>query len=376
MQWRSVVRISIITLFLTALIPSKFAFATDSFEDLADSVFSKEFTQSEKKFFIDSTDLFQKYELQNNIKVRSIIAWADNDHIVFSARKLPSWEAKPMEPSRIVSMNIVTGEYSDSGYRGRLLCLNHLGDMLVRLGGDEEITSLSSEKYEWLSGRWGENLYPIDRPSSSFIPNYLCRFSPYVNLQNKNQTDPSSEKIKQEIPLLPEHGHLIEKIKYTNNSERHPVYLIKPDGNSFQVSEKIPSHADFYFNPWMNTYFEKSPLRYHPRTFSPSGEFSQISIPRLLAYWSERNSSMSAGGVLTKAGMLWDVHQGYGDWKKQGLYLDTTEGLLRVEVGRGTNATVSPNGCRVIDSVIRENPYGKLPHIYTWLVIDLCKTKK
>lgn len=84
---------------------------------------------------------------------------------------------------------------------------------------------------------------------------------------------------------------------------------------------------------------------------------------------------MNAGGVLTKAGMLWDVRQGYRDWKKQGLYLDSPEGLLRIEKGSGMHSVSSPNGCRIVDSVLRGDPYANSSQIYTWLVIDICEPK-
>ena len=106
--------------------------AEDPLEELRGSSNSHEFTKAERKYFIDTPNKFKKCEISREFKSRSIVVWLDNDHIVFSARKYPDWEAQPEEQSHITSLNIVTGKFTDSGYRGRLMCLNHLGDMLIR----------------------------------------------------------------------------------------------------------------------------------------------------------------------------------------------------------------------------------------------------
>lgn len=351
------------------------ALAEESFGDLEGSMASREFTPAERKYFTDATDRYQKYELHGDFKIRSVIAWLDNDHIVFSARKLPGWEAKANEHSRIMSMNVITGEYKDTGYRGRLICLNHLGDVMIRQGGDEIVVNSSTVKYEWLIGKWGEELSSVSRPENSFIPPYLCRFSPYGDQIYITPREKITEDMHRKLPLLPGHGYLRETVEYVNGKPTYPVYYVKPDGSTKFVADKVPLHSNLYFYPWLNAYYDRLPLRYKPRVFSITGEFSIISTPRLLSHWSEKSPAMDAGGVLTKAGMLWNVHQGYGDWAKQGLFLDAESGLMRVDIGRGGDAIVSPDGCRVMDIVLRENPYGKSHRNYIWLVIDFCVDK-
>ena len=307
--------------------------------------------------------------------MRSIVAWLDNDHIVFSARKLPGWEATGDEHSRIISMNVTTGDYKDTGYRGRLICLNHLGDLMIRQGGNEIFLDSSRTKYTWLIGKWGGPLTLATRPDNSFITSYLCRFTQYGDQIHTTAQEKLTDSMHRKLPLLPGHGYFRESVIQADGRTIYPIYHVKPDGSSTLSSDKAPLHSDFYFNPWMNAYYERIPLRHGPRIFHPSGEFSVISIPKLLKYWSDRSPSMVTAGAITKMGMLWDVHQGYGDWRKQGLYLDRPEGLERVDIGRGTHSIVSPDGCRAFDLVLRDDPYGKLPRNYDWLVIDFCKVK-
>jgi hypothetical protein len=348
----------------------------ESFSDLEGSAASKEFTPAERKYFTEALDRYKKYELHDDFNIRSNIAWLDNDHIVFSARKLPGWEAVGVEHSRIIAMNVVTGKYKDTGYRGRLMCLNHLGDMMVRRGGDEIIPNLMTVNYEWLVGRWGEPLRTIEKKLATFVPNYLCKFSPYGDPIYTTPHEKITTDMHRILPLLQEHGYFKESVKFTENQKIHLVHFFKADGSTNFVSNKIPSHGNFYFAPWMNAYFEPSPIGYEPRIFHPSGYFTPLPTPKLLEYWTNRSPAMVATGTPTKAGVLWDVHQDFGYWKKQGLYLSTSERLLRVDRGRGSGQLVSPNGCKVLDTVTRDDPFSKISNNNILLIIDLCKENK
>ncbi len=348
----------------------------DIFRELEGSGLSSEFTPAERKYFTEGLDRYQKYELSGDFKIRSTVAWLDNDHIVFSARKLPGWEAVGDEHSRIISMNVTTGEYKDTGYKGRLICLNHLGDVMIRQGGDEIIANSSKVNYEWFIGKWGGALTSVPRPDNSLIPPYLCRFSPYGDQIYTTPKEKITEGMRRTLPLLLGHGYLLETVEYTNETAAYPVFHVKPDGSTKYVSHKVPLDSEFYFLPWMNAYYERSPLGYRPRVFYISGEFIAIPTPTLLAYWAAASPSVDAVSTPTKAGIIWDVHHRNGAWKKQGIYLASPEGLLRIEEGSGVRAKVSPDGCRVMDSILRANPHKKKPQIYKWMVIDICMEKK
>ncbi|MFZ9239037.1 MAG: hypothetical protein ACO23B_10270, partial [Burkholderiaceae bacterium] len=85
------------------------------------------FTPAEKERFTEASDRFKKYEIPKSIEINAV-NWLDNEHLVFSSRKYPGWEAKRDEMSRVITYNIKTGAITDSGYRGIAMCLNHIGD--------------------------------------------------------------------------------------------------------------------------------------------------------------------------------------------------------------------------------------------------------
>lgn len=335
-----------------------------------------DFSAEEKKLFKDALHKFKKYELKKIFTVVSVIQWLDNDHIVFSTRRLPGWEAALDEPSRIVTLNVTDNTYVVSSYTGKLFCLNHQGDMLVRRGGLEILRMSQDITYEWLAGKWGNELTHISQPPNSFISNYLCQFLP------SSDTLPTEDKNKQidsgsrQMMLLPGHGYLKNFLADRHYMSSGPVYHVKDDSSQQRVSDRYPFFMDFYFYPWLNAYFEKASLKAGPRIFYPSGLFSNVAIPKLFADWLVTSPATAIGGVLTKAGMVWDAHQDRGAWKKQGIFLDSENGLIRIEEGSGTYSIVSPNGCRVIDNIVRGDPYRFLPQVNIWMVIDICETTK
>lgn len=361
--------------FVTLLALATTVIADDSYDDLASSIEEKNFTSAEKKHFIDATRKFFKYEISDSFISRSTTAWLDNDHIVFSARQLPGWKARFDEPSRIVSFNVTTGKYSDSGYKGKQVCMSHLGEMLVRLGGNENLTRNNPEEYQWLFGKWGSELTYLQWEYASFVPNYLCRFRAFRTEIESLHSDDQKRHFYRDTPLLPEHGLIREAVIRNGNSESSSVYLIAPDNQSKYLGINAPSRSFLNFFPWLNAYFETASITKGPKTWHPSGEITNYPPPRLLAFWHSTSTTTSISGTLTKKGMLWDVHMQKDFWRKQGLYLETKEGLLRIEEGQGISPIVSPDGCRIIDSVVRGDLYKTFRQLDTWLVIDLCKEK-
>jgi hypothetical protein len=81
---------------------------------LVNSARSFHLTPEEKALFVEASDRFKKYEIPKSI-VSTSVFWLDNDHLVMSTRKYPSWEARPEEMSRVISYNITNGEITDSG---------------------------------------------------------------------------------------------------------------------------------------------------------------------------------------------------------------------------------------------------------------------
>lgn len=114
----------------------------EDFSDLDGSEHSPVFTAAERKLFVDAVGRFKKHEIPPKYFDGSAF-WLDDDHLVFSSREYPGWKAAPDEPPRIVIYDVSTGDIKDSGYRGRLDCLNHLGDFKLRLPTTPEGLSFS-----------------------------------------------------------------------------------------------------------------------------------------------------------------------------------------------------------------------------------------
>lgn len=118
---------------------------------LVNSARSFHLTPEEKALFVEASDRFKKYEIPKNI-VSTSAFWLDNDHLVMSSRKYPGWEAKPEEMSRVIVYNIHTADIIDSGYRGILRCINHLGDVpITQEEENESRISRRLESYKWLT---------------------------------------------------------------------------------------------------------------------------------------------------------------------------------------------------------------------------------
>ena len=103
------------------------------FDLLAGAKKENKITPHEQKYFIDAFDKFPKRWVMQGFSFDSSPRWLDDKHIAFSTRSSPGWVANMNEPPRIVSINVDTGEMTDSGYRGKLECLNHKGDMMISL---------------------------------------------------------------------------------------------------------------------------------------------------------------------------------------------------------------------------------------------------
>jgi hypothetical protein len=136
---------------------------------LVNSARSFHLTPEEKALFVEAIDRFKKYEIPKNIEINASF-WLDNERLVFSSRKYPGWEAKPDEMSRVISYNVKTGEITDSGYRGVVICINHLGDILLAQSEKESGRAVTYKEYRWLAGKWGQALEPIKYFAHSFIP--------------------------------------------------------------------------------------------------------------------------------------------------------------------------------------------------------------
>jgi hypothetical protein len=92
--------------------------------------------------------------------------------------------------------------------------------------------------YEWLAGKWGNELTHISQPPNSFISNYLCQFLP------SSDTLPTEDKNKQidsgsrQMMLLPGHGYLKNFLADRYYMSSGPVSHVKDDNSQQRVSDR------------------------------------------------------------------------------------------------------------------------------------------
>lgn len=330
-------------------------------------------TPEEKARFVEASDRFEKYEIPKKIDIRSVY-WLDNERLAFSSRKYPGWEAKPNEMSRVITYNVTTGEIIDSGYRGVLKCLNHLGDMLLAQSEKESGALIKLKEYRWFNGKWGQSLKPTEYAEYSYITNHLCSLVPEGDPIFAIPPEKQPPGFANVMPLLPEHGALETTVIRNNQGQiEDQLHLIKPDGKRLLIGNRRLNEFYFTYLPWNETYLETVVSPRIPRLISPSGEVSCPIAPVLLRVWG-----MTIGGYatsyVTRVGMLWGVQLWAHYWRKQGIFLQTNEGLLRIEVGQHAGPIkISPNGCMVHAQVVRGDSSRAAPRSQIRVVINVCK---
>ncbi len=346
----------------------------EEFEDLIGSENSPTFTKAELKLITDATDRFKKYYIPDEVTGGEPF-WIDNERLAFSSRKYPGWAAENNEPSRIISYNIKTGEVVDSGYRGILRCLNHLNDVLIHQMDQESRSFSSPEKYRWFAGKWGQPLEKIEYVPHTQIPTYLCRFvsnGPFIFGVPYHKLPPISSKL---TPLLPEHGALRETISVKDGEVMESVSLIASDGKETWLKNKRLSHYQFSYQPWNESYFEAGAASNPPATIFPQGSIEMHPAPRVIRFWKITQGGSSAG-FPSRAGVIWSVQQGYSFWRKQGVYIEKGNKLIRIEAGNNSsNPKTSPNGCMVYIGATPGDPYD-LSQKNKLIIIDVCSEIK
>lgn len=356
--------------FFLLLIPVAVAKAEDV-TSLVNAVTSFHLTPEEKALFTEATDRFKKYEIPKSIKISSVF-WLDNDHLVFTALKYPGWEIKPDEMPRIITYNVTTGEIADSGYRGRLFCINHLGDVLINQ--ETRIESLTGSRVQkWITGRWGQALSHIQRLENSFLSLYRCEFISFGTF-TKRMTEAGYEFDREMImPLLDSHG-VVQEVEYTRGKKTEAVSrLIQPSGEKILLSNRPLSHIYLTFLPWCGCYFEAGAAPPEPISFYPDGEIQVHRIPTLFSIWGLVIRSSTAA-YPSGRGILWMTQQGKYFWRKQGIFLQPNSDLLRIELGQAmSDLKSSPDGCRIFTQVFRGDPFKNPGNKNINLVIDICE---
>lgn len=321
--------------------------------------------------FVEALDRFKKYDIPQGV-IGNESYWLDDERLLFPSRQYPGWKAGRDEPSRIISYNVITGEIVDSGYRGRVFCLNHLGDILIAQSDKGTGNALKLKEYQWLAGKWGQPLRRIDYLENSAFAPYHCSFIPHgdpIYGYPPEELKPDAAKV---TPLMPQHGVIKETVVRINGQLQDRVVLIKPNGESVQMTNRRPNHFHFTYQPWNETYFEVNTAPVEPRSFSPSGKVISHPIPDVFLDW-QKTLHASVASYPSRVGIVWNIQQGRQSWRKQGIYLQTGKSLLRIEEGKPSSfLKSSPNGCRIHAAGVRGDPYSLNSKPFD-IVIDLCK---
>ena len=330
-------------------------------------------TPAEKERFTEASGRFKKYEIPKNIEVNAAY-WLDNENLVFSSRSYPGWQAKRDEMSRVITYNVKTGVITDSGYRGVVMCLNHLGDILLAQSEEESRWGIRLKEYRWLAGKWGQALEHTKYYSHSFIPEHICRLAPYGDPIFATPPEKQPPGFSIVMPLLPEHGALETTVVRKKNGQiQDQLHLIKPNGERVTVGNTALNRFYFAYLPWKESYLETTVTPEIPRFFSSSGEVSSPIVPSLFKAWYMTIDGR-ATSYASRIGMLWGVQQHHHYWRKQGIFLEPHKGLLRIEVGRHQGPIkISPDGCMVFTYVVRGDSFKSAIGSAIGVVINVCE---
>jgi hypothetical protein len=364
-------------LFYTSNLLSQERLWSEDYSDLIRSKGVANPTEEERKYFIEELDRFKKHWLRKDFNYQSDLLWLNDKEIAFSTLSYPGWEGSDKDGPRIISLNIDTGEVKDSGYRGELVCLNHKRDLMVRFNPSPE-KSLPFEGGEWLVGQWGEKLTQVERKSEHFISNYLCQFYPLGDTHKTITSYIAPQEMNRTIPLLPEHGMLKETILINNELNKKEIKylnkLITPDRTEILLALGRVSIKYFNYLDWDNSYFDTRLSNDLSIALYPNGKIKYYKPPKLIAFWQWAKDATYAA-YRTRLGILWVPNYITNASSKFGIFLEYENKLIKIEQGRvGASTDISPNGCRVLAYIKRDDPVEKIQAARRgYMVMDLCK---
>ncbi|HEY3046946.1 MAG TPA: hypothetical protein VGJ72_05710 [Polaromonas sp.] len=338
-----------------------------------------DFTDEERAQFTEALDKFPKRWMPELIRATPLseMRWLDNRRMVLSVRELPGWKAQPEEPSRIAVLDTDTGAVEATPYQGELKCLSHEGKTMIRLTSRGQLEGLRENDDTWLVGQWGQPLQKAEWKPGHFAPNWLCSFGPVGGDLYTPGAETRNPEGYRDVPLLPQHGFLRETIaRDARGLVVHPITLHKPDGRRVSLPGPPPLPISMRYQPWNDTYFQGAATGGdgQTRTLDPAGSRVLHVPPPMLAQWDALQIG-SAGSRGTRLGVLWAFAARTSYWRKQGMYLQAAEGLLRIDEGsNGTEVEISPDGCRIVSHNRKWDPSRPGGPRARLLLIDLCSS--
>jgi hypothetical protein len=337
-----------------------------------------DFTDDERAQFTEALDRFPKRWMPELIRATPLseMRWLDNRRMALSVRELPGWKAQPEEPSRIAVLDTETGAVEATPYQGELKCLSHQGKVMIRLSSRGQLEGLRENDDTWLVGQWGQPLQKTEWKPGHFAPNWLCSFAPVGSDLYTPGAETRNPDGYRDVPLLPQHGFLRETIaRDARGLVVHPMTLHKPNGQRVSLPGPPPLIDSMRYQPWTDTYFQSGVATgTQTRTLDPKASSVLHVPPKLLMHWGNTSiGSYNSRGTI--AGVLWPFRANTGYWRKQGMYLQADEGLLRIDEGiNPVRIEVSPDGCRVASFNRKWDASRPGGPPFRLMVIDLCSS--
>jgi hypothetical protein len=315
------------------------------------------FTWEERGKFSEAPDRFPAKVLGNYKPAAP--AWFDNDRLIFSTGKTEDgWRTRPAgskqapEPPKIILLNVRTGKFEVTPYRGIMDCyadgnlvLSAHPDAQPDIGDSTPRPDVQGSKY-WY-GRFGERLKRM--PDSAGIPSFnnaSCLPTWYetpdgkrIEQSERGAYERSRKKLLQLIqPLRREDGEL--RAEFTDRLP-HSVALVSEQGEV----RRIISPTDLLAAPlrylhWAKLYRINGLGGMHFWLDPRQATLTQIENPRVPVAASNRVIDFAPVGRLIAFNHMPDR------WLREGIYLETPGQAYRLDHSRILAvAGVSPDGC-------------------------------
>ncbi|MFS0756044.1 hypothetical protein ABC383_15280 [Noviherbaspirillum sp. 1P10PC] len=293
------------------------------------------------------------------------VYWLDNHRAIYTVRKLPGWEARSDERSKIIIYDVDAGTYEETSYRGDLKCLGTERQVLVQdYALPYSFTIQPGDTKEdtryFLSGTLGQPLTRFKRPHElGMLVPFSCRF--YDNADhNFGMGDMLGA-------LRPGDGVL-------DSTLGGDIQLVSPEGKT-KWAIKIDWSCNLFpepvYLPWMNRYYTQTSwstgmqgcdhVEQNAWLFSTE-QIQTLSMPGLIRELLKPDRQLGGNGTTywARPGMFVYVQYSTG---LNGLYwIDEKAGKLkRVFKNPWRLQRVSPDGCR---NLVMTTPA---------VLIELCK---
>lgn len=293
------------------------------------------------------------------------VYWLDNQRVIYTTRKLPGWEARSDERSKIIIYDVDAGTYEETPYRGDLWCLGLEKEVLVQdYALPYSFTIQPGDTKEdtryFLSGTLGQPLTRFKRPHElGMLDPFSCRF--YDN------ADHNFGKGHVLRALRPGDGVLDEALG-------GGIRLVSPEGKTrwiLEIDRSCNRFPEPVYLPWIKSYYTQSSwssgkpgcdyANKNSWLFSTE-EVQTLIMPRLIKELQKPEHRLGGNGAAywARPGMFVFVQSSIG---LDGLYWvdEKANKLKRVLKNPWGLQRLSPDGCR---NLVMTTPA---------VLIELCK---